>query len=237
MEIKTIASGSRGNCYHLTDGETPLLLEAGISIKRIKRGVNFKLSQVKGALITHEHGDHAKAKSVLNLVKMGINCYMSKGTRSKLSIPDEYSYRIRIVAPKLSFKIGTWVILPLDAEHDAEEPLCYLLANKDGEKLLFATDTYYLKYKFKGLTHLMLECNYALDTLDENIENGSVHPALRKRIVRSHFSLGNVKEFLKANDLSEVQEIHLIHSSSKNGDKKRFMREIEELTGKMVFTH
>ena len=60
-------------------------------------------------------------------------------------------------------------------------------------------------------------------------------PALKKRILKSHFSLENVKEFLKANDLSRVQEIWLLHLSDGNSDAERFKREIQELTGKMVF--
>jgi len=62
-----------------------------------------------------------------------------------------------------------------------------------------------------------------------------VPPALKKRILKSHFSLENVKEFLKANDLSRVQEIWLLHLSDGNSDAERFKREIQELTGKMVF--
>jgi len=66
-------------------------------------------------------------------------------------------------------------------------------------------------------------------------EAGLVPPALKKRILKSHFSLENVKEFLKANDLSRVQEIWLLHLSDGNSDAERFKREIQELTGKMVF--
>jgi len=84
VEISSLASGSSGNCYRLTDGSTPLLLECGISFKEIKKKLNFRTSEIAACLITHEHGDHAKA--VNDLMKAGIDCYMSKGTKEALGI-------------------------------------------------------------------------------------------------------------------------------------------------------
>ena len=81
----------------------------------------------------------------------------------------------------------------------------------------------------------MIECNYASDILYRNVENGSVPMVLKNRLLTSHFSLDNVKEFLKANDLSKVQEIWLLHLSDGNSDAERFKREIMELTGKPVY--
>ena len=92
-----------------------------------------------------------------------------------------------------------------------QEPLGSLLANQAGDKLLYAMDTYYIKYKFLGLTHIMIECNYAADILKTNVKAGLMEPALKSRILKSHFSLENVKNFLKANDLSKIQEIWLLH--------------------------
>lgn len=134
------------------------------------------------------------------------------------------------------FRIGTFTILPFDTQHDAAEPLGYLVySNKTKEKLLFATDTYYIRYKFQGLTHIMVECNYASDILQSNIQEGLVPEGLKNRLLQSHFSLEHVKEFLRVNDLSNVQEIWLIHLSDGNSDAKRFKKEIQELTGRMVF--
>jgi phosphoribosyl 1,2-cyclic phosphodiesterase len=55
IQIKPLASGSAGNCYYITDGRSPLLIEAGIPIKKIKQGLNYKLSEIEGCLISHEH--------------------------------------------------------------------------------------------------------------------------------------------------------------------------------------
>jgi len=234
IDITTIASGSKGNCYLIDDGKTPLLLEAGISIKEIRKGTGFRLGEVQGCLISHEHGDHCKA--VDSIMENAIDCYMSSWTSKAIGYKAEfYARRLNIVKANEQFKIGTWTILAFEVQHDAEEPLGYLLINQAGERLLFATDTYYLKYQFKGLTHIMIECNYALDILNENIRTGRVPAVQKKRLLKSHFSLENVKSFLKANDLSKVQEIHLLHLSDRNSNAERFKREIQELTGKMVF--
>jgi len=165
-------------------------------------------------------------------MRAGIDCYMSQGTAEALEVS---GHRVHIIKARQQFRIGTWTILPFDTQHDAQEPLGFLLANQAGDKLLYATDTYYIKYKFRGLTHIMIECNYAADILKTNVKAGLVEQALKNRILKSHFSLENVKNFLKANDLSKIQEIWLLHMSDGNSDEVRFKREIQEITGKMVF--
>lgn len=230
ITISPLASSSRGNCYHITDGVTPLLLECGISFKDIRQGLDFKVSEIAGCLVTHQHKDHCKAVS--DVMKAGIDVYMSAGTKDALGIT---GHRVKAVKAREQFKVGTWTILPFETEHDAVEPLGFLLANQVGDKLLFATDTYYVRYRFNGLSHIMVECNYAADILRANVEAGSVPTAMKNRLLESHFSLANVKEFLKANDLSQVQEIWLIHLSDGNSDAARFKREIQELTGKPVY--
>lgn len=165
-------------------------------------------------------------------MKAGIDCYLSKGTGEELGTS---GHRINIVKAKRQLKIGTWTVLPFDTQHDSVEPLGFLLSNQAGEKLLYATDTYYLKYRFKGLTHIMLEVNYSLDILRGNVENGVVDPVLKTRMLRSHMNLENAKELLKANDLSKVKEIWLIHLSEGNSDEKRFKREVMELSGKPTY--
>jgi phosphoribosyl 1,2-cyclic phosphodiesterase len=77
---------------------------------------------------------------------MPIDCYISAGTVEALGIS---GHRLNIIKAKQQFRIGTWTALPFDTQHDAAEPLGFLLANQDGEKLLYATDTYFIRYRFK----------------------------------------------------------------------------------------
>jgi len=229
IDITTIATGSSGNCYRIADGETVIMIEAGIRFQAIREAFGFRLSDIAGCLVSHEHGDHAKA--VKDITKAGIDCYMSKGTREH--IKTDHPHRIKIIQHGKQIGLGTFIVMPFNTQHDAEEPLGFLIASEKN-KILFATDTYYLANRFSGLTHIIIEANYRKETLDRNIDAGLVHPSVRARVMRSHFEIENVKNFLTANDLSQVEEIHLIHISSGNGDPGGFKREIEELTGKPV---
>lgn len=230
MDIGVLASGSRGNCYRIEAGGSPLLLECGIPLKAIREGLGYGLSQIAGCLLTHEHADHAIAAH--DILKAGVNLYCSDGTAKALNLE---GHRLRIIKAKESFRIGKWRILPFDTVHDAEEPLGFLLQH-GSEKALFATDTAYLKYRFQGLTHIFLEVNYDLDVLKENVEAGRTPREVKRRVLKSHMSLETAKGFFKANDLSRVKEIWLLHLSDSNSKADRFKREIQAITGKVVRT-
>ena len=231
MDIRVLASGSAGNCYCVSDGSTSLLLECGISVKQIRRGLGFGLTNVAACLVSHEHQDHAKA--VADVLRAGVEVYTSPGTIKALGLEH---HRLRPVRAKETFKVGTWTVRAFETQHDAQEPLGFLLHSRaSNERLLYATDTYYIRYKFPGLTHIMVECNYAKDILYENVKRGAVPEVFKNRLLTSHFSLENVKEFLKANDLSQVREIWLLHLSDGNSDAERFKREVQALTGRPVY--
>lgn len=230
LEIKSFGSGSAGNCYIISDNETKIMLEAGINIKDIKKAVNFNMASLAGVLISHSHGDHAKA--VKDVVKAAVNVYMSDGTADELAI---VNHRIKRVAPRQAFRIGTFKVLPFEVEHDTEAPFGYLIESDNGAKLLFATDTFYIRYKFKGITHLMVEANYSESILDQQIAAGVTHKQMKRRLMKSHFSLENVKTFLKANDLSRLEEVWLIHLSDRNSNAEQFKKEIAEIVAVPVY--
>lgn len=231
MDIRVLASGSAGNCYCVSDGSTSLLLECGLPIKQIRQRLGFGLTEIAACLVTHEHQDHSKA--IRDVLRAGVYVYASPGTIGTLRLTN---HRLKPIKSLDTFRIGTWVIKAFETQHDAVEPLGFLLHSRaSNERLLYATDTYYIRYKFPGLTHIMVECNYAADILEANVKRGSVPEVLKKRLLTSHFSLDNVKEFLKANDLSQVREIWLLHLSDGNSDAERFKREVQALTGRPVY--
>jgi len=230
IEFQSFGSSSAGNCYYITDGQTELLIEAGLKIADIRKALDFRVSRLAGVICTHEHMDHSRA--LPDLAKAGVDVYASEGTLRARKLE---GHRFKTIQAKRPFSIGTWTILPFDVEHDVNEPLGFLLANQAGEKLAFITDSYYCRYTFSGITHLAIECNFSTRILDENIATGRVPVSMRRRLMRSHFSLENVLDFLKANDLSRLQEIHLLHLSSSNSDEQMFKRKIQEATGKPVY--
>ncbi len=109
MEIKTLASGSTGNAYLVGDGTTTLLLECGISMRELMRRSRFTLSRVDACLITHEHGDHARA--VHDVMARGIPVYCSEGTAGFLGIHESAGYHR--VQHGQRVDIGTFAVLPM----------------------------------------------------------------------------------------------------------------------------
>lgn len=226
MKIEVLASGSTGNCYRISDGKTSVLLDCGIPLKRIQRGLHFQLYQIDAVLVTHCHQDHVKAAK--EIARLGIPVYTSQGTLDACHL---YGFQFRRVKPLEILKIRTFTVIPFDVEHDAPEPLGFVLKSSvTGEKLLYFTDTYYLKYRFPGIHYLMAECNYSLKTMSEDI-----NPALRDRIIESHMSLETLLELLQANEFRELKQVYLLHLSSDNSDEELFKTEVQKATGVEVY--
>lgn len=231
MDIKILASSSAGNAYRISDGRTSLLLDAGIPIKSIQVGCEFKVTQMDGCFVSHSHKDHSKAAK--DLARLGVDIYTSQGTIEACGLS---GHRIHAVKALQELTIGTFKVLPFDVQHDAPEPLGFLFTSVEtGEKLLYFTDTYYIKYKFQGLTHIMAECNYDAETLQRSVDAGYIPIELVPRLVKSHMSLEHFLDLLKANDLSKVRQIYLLHLSNNNSDEKRFKEEVQKLTGAEVY--
>lgn len=227
MKLKVLGSSSKGNSYLLQTGTVTLILDAGIRFRDIQQSLGFDLSQVVGSLVTHEHLDHSKA--VRDLVTAGVDVYTSLGTACSIGL--DQHHRMHYAHNGIQFELNDFTILPFGIEHDCVEPLGYLIQYRPtGEKLLFATDTYFLRYRFPKLNYILIECNYILEILKANIDAGLIPESLKNRLLESHFSLDNVKGFLKANDLSEVRKLILIHLSDGNSDAGRMVSEIQELT-------
>lgn len=225
LTITTIASSSLGNCYLVSDGVSNLLLECGVSIKRIREATGYQLNTISGCLVSHEHGDHAKA--VKDLLKAGVDCYTSAGTFQALGIDH---HRANIIKAGVQVKIGSFTVMPFVTIHDCAEPLGFLIAS-GSDKLAFITDSAYVPVRFKGLTHIMVECNYQLDILDTNVTSGKVNKGQRKRVIDTHFGLDTVLEFLSVNNLSCVSSIYLMHLSNGNSNAKQMKEAVQRATG------
>lgn len=230
MELKILGSSSKGNGYLLDNGREALMIECGIAFKEVQKAVGFDIQRIKACVISHEHGDHAK--HVRKCLDARIPCYMSAGTRNALGLA---SHRLaRTMEEQVLSVIGNFTVMPFAIEHDAAQPYGFLIGHKECGTVLFATDTYYLRYTFEGLNNILLECNYRQDILDANVEAGLLPAKLRDRTMRSHCGLDTCKEILMANDLRGVHNIVLIHLSEGNANASEFEEEIRRLTRKAV---
>lgn len=237
MQIKVLASGSSGNAYLVENGQDKLLIECGIPFHTLQKRlweVGCNVSDLSGCLISHSHADHAKA--VLKLLKHGVDCYMDIETANTMAIADHHRvFIVGDIQPTDLFMVMQWQIWCFPAVHDV--PCLGFLLSSGNERLLYLTDSAYSPYTFPGLTHIMVGCNYSLDLLNANIEAGIVPREEKARLMHSHASLETVKDMLRANDLSNLREIHLIHGSDRNLDKEQAKREVQEIVGVPVYIH
>lgn len=237
MKLRILNSGSAGNCYILDNGKDALIIEAGVKFMEVKEAINFDISRINGCLISHEHMDHSA--HAIAFMDARIKVYGSKGTFEALSHKmkiDRYrdSSVMNVLQKGVQNKIGAFQVIPFDVQHDCAEPLGFLIFHPDMGTTLFATDTYYLKYTFRGLNNIMIECNYRDDILQNNVMKGNIQPFLLKRTIQSHMSYATCVKTLKANDLTAVHNIVLIHLSNANSNASEFKKGVEDLTGKVV---
>lgn len=229
MRIRVLATGSRGNCYALMSGEETLLLDAGLRIREILRGVDFRT--VCGALITHEHQDHVCGAA--ELMRHGVAAFMSQGTAEQTGLMETASPgRLHLVKPRQMFDVGGFRVMPFQTEHDAQEPLGFLIRHRfTGETLLYATDTYYLRNTFPGVHYWLVECNHCRAIMDAQCEKGLLDSAMRRRLITAHMSLERLLEALKANDLKKTRKIVLIHLSDERADEAEMVECVGASTG------
>jgi phosphoribosyl 1,2-cyclic phosphodiesterase len=231
MKLIVVGSNSAGNSYILQGKTQSLILECGMPLAKVKEALNFDLSNVVAALVTHNHADHAKYAA--DYMMAGIDVGASIGTLD--TIPIVGTHRMRILKSKSKYQFGEFIVMPFDIVHDAPEPFGYLLKHDECGLVLFVTDTQYLKPTFPGLNQIIIECNFSQAILDSRLDDGNTNTFVRNRVVQSHMSFSTCKDVLRANDLSKVNNIVLIHLSDGNSHAKDFVNEIQGLTGKNVF--
>ncbi len=170
LKFCSIASGSSGNCYLVSDGFTNILVDAGISGKRILEDlarIGVVPENVDALLLTHEHIDHVKSVRVLNSKIPDLEIYCTRGTWEGIKNAPE-SPSLHIIRAGNSFEIGNICVDTFELSHDAAEPCGYSF-DCDGRRLTILTDSGYVT----GAAHemllksqlLVLESNHDVETL------------------------------------------------------------------------
>ena len=218
MKFESLASSSHGNAYIVSDSDTHILLECGVSHKQLQKLSGFSLSEFRACLVSHEHKDHAK--SVAELLSRGMEVYMSPGTAEAL---DAEGF-VKLIEHMEQFNVGSFDIVPFTTFHDAAEPLGFLIKSRvDGDVLAFATDTVNLRYKFPGLNILAIEANYESCVLERSEK---MPEKVRHRITNSHMEIDTLCDYLRSLDLSECREIHLLHLSDSTSREEKFIDKV-----------
>lgn len=226
MRLVTIGSSSAGNCYLLQGERETLVIECGVNPAQVKTALNFDFSAVVGAVVSHSHNDHSKY--VNDFVMRGIPVLGLEHTLSSKNVAG--SHFTKVVEPGHGYKLGHFRIIPFELDHDVP-CVGYHIHHPEMGNLLFVTDTCVMRYRFDNLNHILIEANYDDEILDENIRNGSMPGVMRPRLLKSHLELDSVKAILRAQDLSDVHNVVLLHLSSNNSNARKFAAEITATVG------
>lgn len=229
MQLKVVNTGSVGNCYILETEAQALMIECGVNFNLIKQALDFNIGKVVGVLLTHEHNDHAK--SIKEVVNAGLNVYCSYGTSAAVGIN---SHRIKPMVKMTDYQIGEFKVRAFDVEHDVKEPFGFLIHHNECGNVLFLTDSFMCRYKFKDLNNIIIEANYCKNIVRRRLLEKGIHEAVRDRVIESHMSIDTCIDLLKANDLSKVNNIVLIHLSDGNSNEIEFKQRVQNATGKNV---
>jgi phosphoribosyl 1,2-cyclic phosphodiesterase len=225
MKIQSINSSSAGCCYIIDSGNERLLIDAGIPLSKIRRALNYDLSNVVGCLVSHEHGDHAKYLPQLSR-ETAVKIYCTDGTQKAFSLPGTCQIitgnEFLTISPEFSAKT-----VYLTHDENIECLGFVILAGPD--VLFYATDTGEINFKIPGLTKAMIECNHSFEKL---VDSG-LNKAAVKRICETHLSVSQVCEFVSRHP--DLTEIHLLHLSSGHSDAKLFKEMVQDVSGALVY--
>lgn len=234
MRFEQKYSNSAGNLYVVTASNGKrLLLECGVPWKKVQKALGYDLSGIAACLLTHCHGDHAK--SVKDVMRAGIDVYMSEGTHTALGLT---KVRRAIVCKHFTpFHIGKdFGVYPFNVNHDAPETFGFLISAEakhtmfGGETMLFAPDTSHINQRFKtAFSIIAIECSFDKDILTRRVEDGSCDETLAKRLLTSHMEKSVTMRYLaEFCDLSKCRQLHLLHLSQDNIDRETVRAEFQE---------
>ena len=223
MKMLSVASGSSGNCIAICSNNTLVIVDTGISRKRIEEGLNqydLTLKDASAILVTHEHSDHICGLGVVSR-KDKIPVYSSKGTIDAIINSDSIGKvdkdLFQYINPDESFAIGDLEINPFRISHDASEPVAYRVTS--GKKsVAIATDmgtfTDYTINNLKDVNALLIEANHDIRML----QTGPYPYYLKQRILsdKGHLSNERCGELLSSILHDNLKKVFLGHLSKEN---------------------
>lgn len=220
IKFKSYASSSKGNAYTVSNGDTTLLIECGITFKQLQKKLDYKLSEITACLVSHEHSDHSKC--ALQLIKHGIPVYMSYGTAEAHK---DFMDGAKIIKAGQQLQLGSFIVVPITVYHNTAEPLGFIIVDLNSQdRLLFVIDSVNINYLINGLTHVAIECNYddsilsRLDMIDET---------RKQRVRNSHMEINTCLNYLHKLDLSKCRQLYLMHLSKSSSSAWHFKSAFE----------
>lgn len=253
--VTSLASSSSGNCYLIRSDNATVLLDMGISLKRIKESLMFfglNLSDVDGILITHEHSDHVQSLKTAVKKMENAHVYMSKGTLDGIRTGSTdtftelviHSDRLHASDKREHFMIKDILVVPFNVSHDTNEPVMYSLISQS-RKLSVVTDTGIVTDEIydniRSADTLIIESNHEPNIL----LYGSYPYRVKQRILSNQGHLSNeacAKCLVKLMSELRRPNVFLAHLSDKNNTPEQakltirnFLEEEGYYEGKDIF--
>ena len=219
--LKVVGSGSQqGNTYIIEAGGEHLLLDLGCKWDDILDGLNRDISNTY-ALLTHRHSDHSK--SIPNALKSQIPVFSNQDVVEK-------SQGVKALQPKKKYKIGSFVVMPLEVEHNAPN-FAYIIEHEEIGKLVFATDLTHFPYKIKNVNHLLIEANNSEDIIIDHLCDNEVIRSMSE----NHMEINETINAIRNNISSDLNNIILCHLSDGQSNERLFKQLIFEEFGIMPY--
>ena len=220
MRVCTLASSSSGNCTVVSQGETHLLIDAGISLRRIRDGlrhIGLTPGDLSCVLVTHDHIDHISGVRVL-LKYHSIPVYSSYGAACGISAAwPETSPYLNIFETGAELDMSSMTVRSFSTPHDASGSVGFTV-HAGGVKLVYVTDLGYVTDEIVGAALgadiAVIEANHDREML----KNGQYPPFLKKRILskNGHLANNDSADFAVRLAASGSRYISLVHLSSEN---------------------
>lgn len=232
MRICTFASSSSGNCTLVSHGSTHILIDAGISLRRIRdslRLMGLTPDELTCALITHEHIDHISGISILvKYHKTPLFTSLGTGRGICAAVPEAEPY-LNLFDAGVELALGGVAVRSFRTPHDSADSVGFTI-DAGGKKLVYATDLGCLTEEVLaaslGADVAIIEANHDRDM----VKNGPYPPFLKKRILsgRGHLSNSDCGELAVKLAGSGAAFIQLSHLSRENNTPELARKTVEE---------
>ena len=209
MTLKCLATGSKANCYVLKrDNGEMLILDAGLPIHEIKKGIGFDVANLKGAVVTHSHKDHSLSAEKLKQLTPVWEPYLSEQKRQHTHL-------------------GDFDIQCFDLPHNGVENRGFII-KVDGQTICYMTDLEYCPYSLtsQNIDTMIVECNYMKNLVPDNLPN------LQHKVL-GHCELDTTTGILQGS-LRTLKHIILVHMGQGTLDREKAMERIRDVVPEYI---
>lgn len=235
LRFQSFGSGSSGNCYFIGNASSGILIDAGISVRTIRkhlRNIGLDFENLWGVFVTHDHADHIKAVGPIgekHLVPIYSTRQVHEGIQRSYCVTEKLYSSRKFIEKHETIEVGEFRITSFPVSHDSTDSVGYTVEYKE-KRFTFATDLGFVSeevaFHLAQADFMVLEANYD----EEMLINGHYPAHLKNRIIAQTGHLGNDQagKFLAENYNERLQHIFLCHLSKENNSPEMAFNTIEK---------